>query len=122
MKKGIQFSVYQGDNCFSVTGKDKLLQLVGQFETYRGALAISARSIPSMKIPASVCVFIADRIYRGEVAVFSYLGESYPITDADDFYQLLRAVNTHRLYLDGEVIKTSATTYSTVFRDMGDSL
>ena len=65
---------------------------------------------------AKVCYLLSDKLARKQPVIFQYLGESYQIENADDVVQLLQAVNSERLYVDGEVIKTSGTAYHTVFR------
>ncbi|QCW23934.1 hypothetical protein AAS21_gp196 [Pantoea phage vB_PagS_AAS21] len=114
----IQFHIHHDSlNCpLIVSGKSKLIHALAQLTNFNGPLTISARSLVTAKISVQVVYLICNNILAGKPTIFQYMGDSYLINDHDEFITMLYGVNTERLYVDGEVVKTSATTYQTVFR------
>lgn len=104
-------------NCpLIVSGDKKLVAALGQLTNFRGVVNIAARGYITAKVSTKVCQLLADKLAQGKPVIFQYMGEAHEIETAGDVVQLFQAVNTERLYVDGEVIKTSATAYNTVFR------
>lgn len=114
----IQFHIYHDSlNCpLIVTGKKKLISALAGMNNFKGTVRISARGYETMIVSGAVAQLLSNNALAGRPTVFQYLGEVFTIRDAVDVVTLLIATRTERLYVDGEVIKTSATTYQTVFR------
>lgn len=113
-----QFHIHHDSlNCpLIVTGKRKLISALAQLTNFRGPVIISARGFNTAKISVQVVHLICNNLLANRPTVFQYMGESVLIEDADRFIMLLQGANTERLYVHGELVKTSATTYATAFR------
>jgi len=116
----IQFHVHHDSlNCpLIVSGKSKLVNALAQLTNFKGPVTISARGLNTVKVSVQVIYLISNNLLANKPTVFQYMGESIIIDSADKFIMLLQGANTERLYVDGEIVKTSATTYQTAFRKM----
>ncbi len=114
----IQFHIgHDSLNCpLIVTGKNKLVSALAQLTNFRGPVTISARGLTTAKVSVQVVYLICNNLLANRPTVFQYMGESILIESPYKFIMLLQGANTERLYVDGEVVKTSATTYATAFR------
>lgn len=98
-----------------VSGEQKLVEAISQMNNFTGEIGINTRHSTNCKISMRVAHFICNNILNGKETIFQYLGECSVISGVRDFKSLIDIVNTARIYKDGEVIKSTGSTYDTVF-------
>lgn len=94
---------------------DRLVVYLNDIPTHWGALDIIEGN-STFRISAKTAQHLASELIRKGATSVSILGEAMPIECSDDFITLLYRVKTERLYLDGDTVKTSATTKETALR------